>query len=49
VFRGNYHPWWKSSVPGAPGHDYRDAICVVQEDGTPNLYVDVSRVGMTLP
>jgi hypothetical protein len=35
---------------GGPGvQEYQDVVCVIQEDGTVNIYTDVSRSGALLP
>lgn len=51
VFDGTYTAGWAAVDQGHPTtpRTYQDVICVIQSDGTVNLYAYVSRVGFTAP
>lgn len=45
VFRGDFNPAGLQAGAGQPPDRLSRVICVVQDDGTVNLYFDVSRAG----
>jgi len=45
VFRGDFNPAGLQAGAGEPPARLSRVICVVQSDGTVNLYYDVSRAG----